>query len=402
MRFQSALALLLLLACPAGAAWGAPLSHEELSAQAIRQSPAIQAIDHAIDAAKAKASAAGAPNNPSLVGQLQLSPQPSNNMVTLGLKQVLDFRGLADQRRAQADEEVEILALERERLVRDLQARAREAYWQTWLSRTELKRYERDLAWQREELVRAQKLVALGAAPRHEVVDAELDLLEADLAHRNALQQAKGQLGRLNYLLGREEGAPLELVEPSLERESLAPLEAWLQEAGTRRPEPRQLAIARRREERGVRLAESMRFGTGEVEAQAGTAANTDLLLYGAFNLPLPLSNVHQAERMAASAEAARLEAEMLAARQTINQEVLAAYYAAAEAAAHLQDVEERLISHADHMLEKAEARLKLGTGTRAELLGARHAFSQAEAQRAKATFDYQLALLRLSTAAGR
>lgn len=402
MRARCSLALLLLLAVPAGAAWATPLTQDELSARAIAHSPVIKAMDHAIEAAKARSVVSGSRSNPSLVGQVQLSPTADHNMLTLGFRQLLDFRGLASQRRAQAEEEVEILGLQHARLKQEVAAKAKEVYWQAWLARTELDRKTRDLAWQRSELERARKRVEMGSASRHELIDAELDLLEAELAQRNAEQQAKGQTARLNFLLGEPEDAELALSVPVTAVEPLAPLATWLDEAQQNRPEPRQVAIARRREVRGVRLAESLSFGEGELEAQAGTAANADPVLYGSFDLPLPLWNRYEGERRAATADAARMEVELLASRQAIAQEVLSAYYEAVEARSRLVDVTERLIPHAGHMLEKAEERLKLGAGNRAELQSARHAFSQAESERAKAHLDYQLSLLRLQTAAGR
>jgi outer membrane protein TolC len=402
MRARCSLALLLLLALPTGSAWATPLTQDELSTRAIAHSPVIKAMDHAIEAAKARTVVSGARSNPSLVGQVQLSPTSDHNMLTLGFRQLLDFRGLASQRRAQAEEEVEILALQRMRLTQEVSAQAKEVYWQAWQARTELDRKTRDLAWRRDELERARKRVEMGSTSRHELVDVELDLLEAELAQRNAQQQAKGQVARLNFLLGQPASTEIALAAPPSTLEPLAPLSTWIDEAQLNRPEPRQVAIARRREVRGVRLAESLSFGEGELEAQAGTAANADPVFLGSFDLPLPLWNRYEGERKAASADAARLDVEMLASRQAIAQEVLTAYYAAVEARSRLVDVTERLIPHAEHMLEKAQERLKLGAGSRAELQSARHAFSQAESERAKAYLDYQLSLLRLETAAGR
>jgi outer membrane protein TolC len=402
MRAIPRLALVFSLSLPAGAAAATPLAPEGLAATAIAESPVIRAMDHAIAAAKSRSVASGAPNNPSLVGQAQLSPQVGNNLFTLGFRQPLDFRGLAAQRRDQAAEEVEILTLQRERLKLDVGMKAKEAYWQTWIARVELQRHERDLAWQRSELERARKRVELGAASRHELVDAELDLLEAELAERHARQQAAGQLARLNFLLGRSESAPLDLAAPGSQAGKLEPLSVWLADAERLRPEPHQIAIARRREERGIRLAESLRFGEGEIEAQAGTAANSDPLFYGTFSLPIPLWNRHEGERAMAAADAARLDAERVAVKQAIAQEVLTAYYTALEAQARLLDVSERLLPHAEHVREKAETRLKLGAGTHAEWQSARHVFSKAESEIAKARLDYQLSLLRLAAAAGR
>ena len=402
MRSRSTLALLLLLALPAGAAWGQPLSPDDLSSMAVRQSPVIQAMDHAIEAAKARTQVSGALSNPSIVGQVQLSPTTDHNMLTLGFRQLLDFRGLAAQRREQAAEEIEILALQRTRLTQEVGAQAKEVYWQTWLAETERALKSRDLAWQRDEVTRVRKRVDMGSASRHELIDAELDLLQAELAERSAQQHAKGQRARLKFLLGLVEDAPLALATPSAEVAPLEPLATWIDEAQLNRPEPRQVAIARRREVRGVRLAESLRFGEGELEAQAGTAANSDPVFFGTFDLPVPLWNRHEGERRAAAPDAARLDVELLASRQAISQEVLAAYYAALEAQTRLKDVSERLVPHAEHVLEKAEERLKLGAGNRTELQSARHALSQAESERAKAHLDYQLSLLRLHTAAGR
>lgn len=402
MRTQSILALALLGALTMESAIAAPLAPEELSRQAVSQSPVIRAMDHAIEAAKARTVVSGAPNNPSLVGEAQFSPQSGNNLFTVGFSQLLDFRGLAAQRRDQAAEEVEILALQRDRLKLEVGAKAQEAYWQTWLSRSEAARRTRDLAWQREELERMRKRVDLGAASRHELVDAELDLIETELAERQARQHAVGRLAHLNFLLGRAATEPLDLAPPDLQLRPLEPLETWLSVAEQLRPEPHQIAIARRREERGVRLAESLRFGEGEIEALTGTAANTDPVLYGKFSLPVPLWNRHDGARGAAVAESARLEAEVVAARQAIAQEVLVAYYAAVEAQARLEDVESRLLPHAEHALEKAESRLKLGAGTRTEWQAARLAFSDAESERSKAQLDYQLSLLRLHSAVGR
>lgn len=404
MRARSTLILWLLLAFPVMAppASAAPLGPEDLATMAIRQSPVLQAADHAIDAAKARAQLSGTWANPSLVGQVQLSPNVDHHMLTLGLRQLLDFRGLSAQRREQANEEVEILGLQRERLSREIAAQAKEAYWQLWLAETELTRLKRDLAWHRDELNRVRKRLELGTASRHELVDAELAVLEAELAERNAEEQLKGRRARLNFLLGLSADSPLELASPTVTLEPLAPLKAWIDEAQANRPEPRQVAIARRREARGVRLADSLRFGEGELEAQAGSAANADPVFIGTFDLPIPLWNRFDQDRRLASAEAARLGVELLATRQTISQEVLSAYYDALAARTRLLDVTERLIPRARHDLEKAEDRLKAGAANRTELLQARLALSQAESEHAKALLDYQVAILRLQTAAGR
>lgn len=396
-----AIAILALLPYPA---WSqAPASLDAVAREALAHSPALSAMDQAIKAADARATAAGAPANPSLIAQLQLSPQPANNMVTMGLRQPLDFRGLASQRRAQVAEDVEILKLSRDRLAKQVALQAKDAYFRLWSAREALKVHGWDLAWQQEELARVRRQIAAGDLAPHERTDAEFELMKLQLAHRSAAQQVLAQEARLAFLLGRAPETPLglgELAPPATP--SLAPLDAWLAEARRQRPEPRQIEIARRREERGVRLADSMRFGNGEVQAQLGTAANTDPLVYGAFDLPLPLRYDQAGERAGAQAEAARLEAERLVKDQEIAQEVLAAYYEALEAQARLADLDARSLPFAEHQLEKATARRKAGFGSLVELRAARHVLSDVASERLQAILAYQLSYLRLEGAAGR
>ncbi|MNL21487.1 Outer membrane efflux protein [compost metagenome] len=245
--------------------------------------------------------------------------------------------------------------------------------------------------------------IAAGALAPHERVDAEFELMKLERERRSAAQRVVGQEAHLAFLLGRAPGSAIALGALGQSAPApLAPLEAWLAEARAQRLEPQEISIARRREERGVRLADSMRFGNGEVQAQLGTAANTEPLVYGAFDLPLPVRYDQAGERAGAEAEAARLEAERLVKDQEIAQEVLAAYYAALEAKTRLAEIDTRSLPFAEHMLEKATARRKAGVGSIAELAAARHALSDVASDRLQALLAYQLSYLRLESAVGR
>ncbi|HEY9899525.1 MAG TPA: TolC family protein [Pantanalinema sp.] len=404
IQLRTLLASLCALALLPAPAWSqATASLADVASEAVAHSPALKAMDQAIIAAKARATAAGAPANPSLIGQLQLSPQAANNMLTLGLRQPLDFRGLAAQRKEQVAEDVEILALSRDRLSKQVALQAKEAYYRLWGAREALKVHDRDLTWQQEELSRVNAQIAAGALAPHERVDAEFELMKLERERRSAAQQVLGLEAHLAFLLGRAPGSPVApLSLDQKEIAPLAPLETWLAEARAQRLEPKEIAVARRREQRGVRLADSMRFGNGEVQAQLGTAANTEPLVYGAFDLPLPVRYDQAGERAGAEAEASRLEAERLVKDQEIAQEVLAAYYASLEAQARLKDIDARGLPFAEHQLEKATARRKAGIGSLTELAAARHGLSDVASERLQALLSYQLSYLRLESAAGR
>ncbi|MNX65856.1 Outer membrane efflux protein [compost metagenome] len=296
-----------------------------------------------------------------------------------------------------------ILTLSRKRLEKQVALQAKAAYYRLWSVREALKVHDRDISWQQAEVGRVNKQIAAGELAPHERLDADFELLKLQLARRGVEQQVVAQEAHLAFLLGRPVGEPLALAELAAPQPTpLQPLEAWLAEARRERLEPQEIAIARRREERGVRLAESWRFGNGEIEAQLGTAANTEPVVVGGFDLPLPVRYDQAGERAAATAEAARLEAERLVKDQEIAQEVLGAYYAALEAKTRLAEIDTRSLPFAEHMLEKATARRKAGVGSIAELAAARHALSDVASDRLQALLAYQLSYLRLESAVGR
>lgn len=390
----------LLTASPATAA-GAAL--EQAAEAAIATSPALGALDRAIEAARARARAAGAWPNPSLVSQLQLSTNPANNMAIVGVRQPLDFRGLAAQRREAALEDVAKLEIQREQLRRRVSQEARQAYLALALERARLTQRDAEIAYLQAEVERGRQRIALGALAPHELVHVEFELAQARQARREASHAAERAQARLNGLWGRAPDAaitPGPLPEPPQGAERA--LTEWLAEAEGARLELQQAAIAARQETRAARLAESLRFGEGEIDLEGGTAANTDPLLYGAFVLPVPLHNTRRDEAQAHEAEAARLEAEKQAIWREIAQEVADAHLAARQAAERVRAIDEGLLPLAGHALERAEARLKAGAGSPEERLEARRQKATAVAERAQALIAYHQAQLRLEAAAGR
>jgi cobalt-zinc-cadmium efflux system outer membrane protein len=402
-----AVALTLALSLPVGLAAAPPAHAEAITLDASTRtaeaaSPALKALEAALEAARARALAAGAWTNPSLVSQVQLSTNPDANMVTLGFRQPLDFRRLAQQRREAAEEEIASLALTQTRTRQQVRHQARTAYVSLWLAQATVAQHDRAVAYAEAELARGRKRVAAGALAGHELVHVEFELARARLDRQSAAHDAARARVRLNFLWGRPAEAPIAQPPAPATLPPLAPLSDWLAEGQAQRTELAQAVIAARREERVARLAESLRFGEGDIDLEAGTTGRGDPTIYGAFGLPVPLWNTREHEAAAARAESARHEAERAATAQHVAQEIADAYLEVQQASERHRMAASGLVPLAGHALEKAEARLRAGAARPAEVIEARQAVLAAESARLKALLDYHLAHARLALAAGR
>lgn len=397
-----ALTLALSLTAIAPPAQAAPITPETSAQTAEAASPALKALDAALEAARARALAAGAWTNPSLVSQVQLSTNPDANMVTVGFRQPLDFRRLAQQRRESAEEEIASLALTRTRTRQQVRHQAKAAYVSLWLAQATLAQHDRAVAYAEAELARGRKRVAAGGLAGHELVHVEFELARARLERQSAAHEADRARARLNFQWGRAPEAPVALPPAPTTLPPLPPLADWLAEGQAQRPELAQAVIAARREERVARLAESLRFGEGDIDLEAGTTGRGDPTIYGAFGLPVPVWNTREHEAAAARAEGARHAAERAATAQGIAQEIADAYLEVRQAAERHRMAASGLLPLAGHALEKAEARVKAGAARPAEVLEARQAVLAAESARLNALLDYHLAHARLEWAAGR
>ncbi|MNS89599.1 Outer membrane efflux protein [compost metagenome] len=323
-------------------------------------------------------------------------------MVTVGFRQPLDFRRLADQRRAAADEEVAGLELARRRAAQQVRHQATIAYWQLSLAEANRAQHDRLVAFAEGELARGRARVAAGGIAGHELVHVEFELARARLARQAAAHEAARARTRLNLLWGRDIEAAVALPPPPTTLKALPALADWLAEGRANRPEIGQAVIAARREARVARLAESLRFGEGEIDLEAGTTGRSDPTLYGAFALPVPIWNTREHEAAAARSEQARHEADRAAVAQAVAAEIADSYLETQQAAERFVAAETGLVPLAGHALEKAEARLKAGAGRPTELIEARRELMLAEAARLNALLDYHLAFARLELAAGR
>jgi outer membrane protein TolC len=370
----------------------------------VQASGVIRALERACDACRARAQAVGAWPNPALVSQYQLSSDPGNHMLTFGLRQPLDFRGLTSQRREAAEDEVRAMTLELDALKREVRYQARRAFISLWLAQATVDGQNTELTFLKHELVRVRRRVAAGTLSVHEVVHAEFEMSQAEQSHTEAAHELERVRARLNVLFGQPVDAPIRL--PAIELKVPVPadnMSEWIAEALKNRSEPLKALISAQKERRAARLAESLRFGEGEIDLQGGTAGPLVApILYSAFSLQVPLWNDYRTEVAAHEAEAASQEARRLASESAIAAEVTDAWIEARQAAIRVKQVVTVSLALSEHALEKAEIRVAAGAGTLVEVLEAKQRRNTAHTARLKALLNYHLARLRLEEAAGR
>lgn len=402
-----ALTLLLLgaVVSPKASAAGPPLLHQKDAAyEAVKVNHAVKALEKALEAARARVQSAGSWANPSLVSQYQLSTDAGNHMLTLGLRQPLDFRGITSQRQIAAEDEAFALEIQLAATRRKVAYQARRAYVTLWLSEATEKGQGAALGFLKAELERGKKRVKAGALAPHELIHTEFEWALAQQRYTQAKHEVERARIRLNVLLERPISQSISL--PPVAQDAPPPegeLNRWLEEARLKRPEPNLAKLAARQERRGAKMAELMRFGEGEIDLEGGTAGPYAApMLYGAFTLPIPLWNNYAAATNAHQAEAARQEAHQAAAEAALKAEVTDAWIETRQAAARVEEVTQGSLTLAAHALEKAQARVASGAGAALEVVEARQQELEAKTQHIRALLNYHLARLKLEEAVGR
>lgn len=256
------------------------------------------------------------------------------------------------------------------------------------------------------ELARARK--AAGAAPQSDVLRAEVELADGQLALVSAEGAVRVAYGNLNTTLGLPVDLPLEFNAP--EEGFLRPgdegTKAALVRALQQRPElqaSRERIAAADREVAAIRGVYGPRV---KAEGAFGWRDSTflpqdqDWSVGFSFNIPL-FTGFARAHRVArAATEVRALEAEMAALAARIQQEVWTANSDLVEADQAVRQ-SEVLRGAAQESLRFARARYEAGASTITDLLDAESALTQADAAHLTAGLGFRVASARLLRAEG-
>ncbi|MDQ7842166.1 MAG: TolC family protein [Armatimonadota bacterium] len=339
-------------------------------------------------------------------------PPPSPNLydVRLVLQYPLYTGGSLEAQIALAEANVRGAEATLERIRQSIVFSVRQAYFQVLLARAGLEVAERSVAQATENLRVARARVAAGASPRFDEVQAEVALASArqsQVRARNGMAQA---VQALAGLLNLPVNTPLTLTETFSVRPVRDTADALVARSLQSRPEFAELAARQAAAEAGIRLAESGARPTLAVQG-GGSYSNTTGLFAGqaataSWSVTLAATlNLYDGGITRERIREARLRLEQLRAMEaqqklSVELEVRQAYLNLLSAAEELSGAD-ALIAQAQEALRIATVRFQSGVGTTLEVLNAQTSASEAEAAKAQALFNYNLARATLERAVG-
>ncbi len=288
----------------------------------------------------------------------------------------------------------------------------REAYYQLLTAQRRYEAAQKSLKRLKAHLETARGFYQEGLVARHQVLESEVAVSEAE--HRlvlaeNAVTLAKN---RLNLLLDRALDAPLNVEDDLEEKLSLDPLSFYLSRALRRRPELKAARLALEMAKEKIRLAKAKYYpqldltglyqkrGTDLLTSQNPYLDRENVVF--TFNLHLLLWDWGQRndEVAAARAETLAQEETLRELKKEVELQVRRAYLSFTAAQKRLLLAEKALASARENFrLERA--RFKEGLASTADVLDAEAFLARAEALKIEALSEVKLSYAALMLAVG-
>ncbi|MFO7957979.1 MAG: TolC family protein [Candidatus Brocadiia bacterium] len=294
-------------------------------------------------------------------------------------------------------------------VLQDLVLSVEEKYYNLLAARS-FKEVAAETVKQREyqlELAAARHRV--GVAARSDVLKAETEKADADLAlirAQNAVHVARGQLARAMGLRANAEFEVADIPEESYGR-ALEDVDVLLAEAARNRPELKSALAEVQAERAAIRVARSRYWPTFGLDTSYGWLGRhllpdqrqwslgvvADVPLFTGFDRPYQVQG--------AEADLARAVAERQDVLQGIELEVWTAYWEVIEASEAVEAAR-RLVASAEESARVAEGEYKNGTGGIVDLIVAQTASTAARNRLVQARLDWHTATARFKRAVGR
>jgi outer membrane protein, heavy metal efflux system len=195
----------------------APLALPELEAAALANNPGVRAATRRIAVAEARRGSAGSRDDPSFMyrgwGTPLSRPWDLNQTQHMFMfSQNLPGGGKRQLRTQVADADVEITKAEVEAKRRDVLAEVRSAFYELLQNQEGLRFHDEQATIARQGLASARIKYVVGKVPQSDMLKAQIALTR--LVEHLVMLQQDGDLARarLNTLLGRDPGTPLEVV----------------------------------------------------------------------------------------------------------------------------------------------------------------------------------------------
>jgi cobalt-zinc-cadmium efflux system outer membrane protein len=238
-----------------------PLTLAELEASALLNNAEIHAAAREVSVAQARRGSAGALEDPSFMYRGWATPlakpwdlNQSQHMFMFS--QDLPGGGKRQLRARLADDEVDVAKAELEAKRRDVVAQVRRSFYELLRNQDELRFHDEQVSLARQGLASARIKYVVGKVPQQDMLKAQIAITRL-VEHLIMLQQDSDLArARLNTLLGRDPGGPLDVLgsySPSAKLPGLIELEKTALE---NRPELVAISAAIRQDETRVHLAQ--------------------------------------------------------------------------------------------------------------------------------------------------
>src|SRR5712692_947079 len=238
-----------------------PMSLAQLETAASANNPEIRVATRRVAIAETRVRTAGALDDPSFMyrgwGTPLAKPWDLNQTQHMFMfSQNLPGGGKRQLRGQLADSDVEVTKAQLETKKRDVLAQVRRSFYELLRNQDELRFHNEQVALARQGLESARIKYVVGKVPQQDMIKAQIALTR--LVEHLVMLQQDGDLARtrLNTLLGRDPGAPLEVLgnyAPPTKLPSLIDLEKLALE---NRPELMAISAAIRQDETSTQLAE--------------------------------------------------------------------------------------------------------------------------------------------------
>jgi cobalt-zinc-cadmium efflux system outer membrane protein len=305
----------------------------QLIAEAQEKNPEIRALSAGVAAARGEVTTAETWDNPELgvapgVRKTQPAGGPSTSEFhgVFELKQTVEFPGKRSLRRALAEKDVELRQLALTAFRDQLTIQVRRSFHVLVASQQVLALKEQGVTLSKTFVDAARKRVDSGFAPEFEATKAEVELVTAQKALRDAEAQVAAARAALNTLLGRKPDANLE-VTGAITIETIVPAETnLLQQVLARNPSLKIQATEVERTGLNLRSVRRSRLPDFVVGPSVEYLKDEQTYDFG-ITLPLPLWDNKKGEIVTATAAQQSALAELEKLQQEILRDVTIAYH---------------------------------------------------------------------------
>lgn len=402
--------LLALLFC-GETAWSRQITLDEVITSSIENNPQIQSERAKIGISEAQIKTAGLWTNPKMVLDASIADKSYKG----GIEQTIQLGGKIKKRVNIAKKQKEVTVQEIATAITDLRSQVRNAYIQLYSAQEKLNtEYEILKITQSMSEIARKKEIAGDIA--------KLDVLQAEILEINTkndiellkLEKIKA-INNLSFYIGEVLTEDTELVKPEINKDYGKSTiddknveEILIKEAKENRPELKRIMKLIEQNEQIEKLAKAtavpdltLAVGPNIMIENTDNGEVTHLSVYSTLTMDLPIFNHGQTAVKEARAERIKLEKDLKAEENKVENEVKNAYASVVRTSAILKIYENELLPKTKDIMTKSEMSFKEGKSDILMLLTSQEAYEKSRNGYIDAISNYQTSLSDLERALG-